>query len=219
MREDQLLPIVVAGAFVVVVIVFVAISRRTGAIGVMLRELAASAGWTNVQKLFMSPAGVKGTWRSFPVELSYHLRQKGVPQRLILKVRAQTDSRLMVKRRFTGFFSNRPLTWFGPPLIEVRQPAAAEFWIRGDEAALAERLFGDSAVASVMYTNLVARFDEIRLDRRGLRITRALDDHLVTAKYAMPRFAVRLDVTKFEPIAREELALAEALVNKLSMLS
>src|SRR6266498_919079 len=124
-REDQLVVLVVAIAFVVVVVVLVAVSRRTGAIGQMLRDLATSAGWSNLQKLFMSSAGVKGTWRSFPVELSYHLRQKGVPQRLILKVRARTDSRLIVKRRFTGFFSNRPLTWFGPPLIEVRQSSSA----------------------------------------------------------------------------------------------
>jgi hypothetical protein len=217
--RDSLVGILVFGIVVVaVILIVVAGSRGMTAIRELLRSLATSAGWTDLRNAFMVAAGVKGTWRSFPVALSYMGRQKGTPQRLILNVGARSDSRLIIKRRFTGLF-NRPLTWFGPPLIELRHSSAEELWVRADEPTLAERLFGDSSLAALMGTNLVARFDEIRIDRGGLRLTRALDDRLVKEKYGMATFAFRPDTEKLEPIAREELALAEALVNKLSMMS
>ena len=217
--RDPLIGILVFGIVVVVVILIAVVaSRSMTAIRELLRSLATSAGWTDLRNVFMAGAGVKGTWRSFPVALSYMGRQKSVPQRLILKVGARSDSRLIIKRRFTGLFGNRPLTWFGPPLIELKHSSAEELWVRADEPMLAERLFGDSSLAASMWTNLVARFDEIRVDKRGLRLTRALDDRLVKEKYGMARFAFRPDPEKLEPIAREELALAEALVTKLSMM-
>jgi hypothetical protein len=206
--------IAVVAAFVI--LIFLAVNRRTGTIRDLLRSLAASAGWTDLRNVFFAAAGVKGMWRSFPAQLSYHARQKGVPQRLILTVTAQTDTALIVKRRFSGVFGNKPLAWFGPPLIEVHQPAAEGFWVRGD-VMLADRFFSEASLASKISENVVARFDEIRIDRKGLRITRALDDRRVRQKYGLPAFSMGFNAAQFEPIAREELALAEALAGKLTM--
>jgi hypothetical protein len=218
MREDQVVLVAVGVAAVVAIAVLVLASRRTTAVRQLLVDLATAAGWTNQRNVFLAASGVKGTWRSFPVSLSYHARQKGVPQRLILKVRAQTDARLIVKRKFEGLLSNRPLTWFGPPLVDVHQPAAAELWVRSDEAASAERIFSDADVVKKIADNVVARFDEIRVDRNGLRITRAIDEQAVRKKYGF-EFTIAFDPKRYETIAGEELALADALVSRLSMMA
>ena len=199
-----------------VIWILLAVNRRTATIRDLLRSLAASAGWTDLRNVFFAAAGVKGMWRSFPAQLSYHARQKGVPQRLILTVTAHTETALIVKRRFTGVFGNKPLAWFGPPVIEVHQPAAEGFWVRGD-VMLADRFFSDASVAPKISENVVARFDEIRIGSKGLRITRSLDDRLVRQKYGLPAFSMRFNAAQFEPIAREELALAEAMAGKLTM--
>ena len=70
--------------------------------------------------------------------------------------------------------------------------------------------------AALIANNLVAPFDEIRIGPKGLRIVRSLDDRPVRAKYNMPAFTWRFEPSRFEPIAREEVALSQALVDKLS---
>ncbi len=216
MREEVAVFFGIAVAVVITITAVAFASRRTKEIRQILAGLATSAGWSGLRNAFLAAAGVKGTWRSFPVELSYHQRQKGTPERLVLKVRARTDGRLIVKRKFEGFFSNRPLTWFGPPVIDLHQPAAAELWVRSDQPALAERLLGDSDLARRLVENLLARFDEVKIDRRGLKIARALDERPVRVKYGIGAFSMKFDPSRYESIAREELALAEALVERLA---
>ena len=199
---------------VIIVLLMLVVSRRSAAIREMLMEVANTAGWTNLETVSFIGSGVKGMWRQFPVELVYRQRQKGVPQRFVLKVTAQSDRYLNIKRKFDGFFSNRPLTWFGAPVIDVHQPSASQMWVRGD-ASLGERLFADANVASLIATNLIARFDEIRVDGSGLRVTRAIDERIVRTRYNMPGFTMTFDPKQFAVIAREEIALAEAMVGRL----
>lgn len=216
MNQQQvgiLIAIMLAG-FIPVMLVVV-IRRRARAILEVLRQAATAAGWTGFRNTFFAGTGLKGTWRSLPVELSYFARGRGVPERLILKVRATSGATLIVKRKYFGLFSNRPFTFFGPPLIEVRNPTAAALWIRG-EPALAERLFADTAIPEMISSNLVARFDEIRVNHRGLRIVRAIDDGAVRAKYGIPAFSWHVDAARYEPIVREQLALAQVLIERLS---
>lgn len=205
---------IVALAMVALMLV---VNRRSASVRELLRRIVESSGWTNLQNVSFIASGVSGMWRQFPVELVYRQRQKSTPQRFVLKITAQTDSHLNVKRRFEGWFSNRPLTWFGAPLIEMHQPSASQMWVRGDPA-LAERVFADANLASMIATNLVARFDEIQAGGSGLRITRALDDRVVRTKYNMPSFTMAFDPKPFEPIAREQIALAEAMVEKLAVM-
>lgn len=217
MTMRDLLPVAsfVAIFIVILTLVLVAVNRRAKVVNALLHRIAEASGWTNLQNLFFASTGVRGTWRQFPAELAYRQRQKGAPQRLVVRIEARSDAQLIIKRKFDGVFSNRPLTWFGPPLIEVHQPSAAQVWVRGDPS-LAERIFADSKLASMIGTNLIARFDELKVDARGLRITRSLDSREAKAKYDIPTFALSGDVNKFEPIAREQIELAEAMVGKLA---
>ncbi len=218
-RDDEFLPILAFIGFgLFATLILLLISRRGTAVRDLLREMATSAGWTGLRNLVLVSSGVKGMWRQFPVELGYRPRQKGVPSRLTLKVRARADARLNIKRRFEGFLSNRPMTWFGPPIVELHQPAASMMWVRGD-GALAERVFADAGLASLLSANLVGRFDEVNVDGKGLRIVRALDEKPVRQKYGMPAFSMSFDARQYAPIAREEIALAEAMVQKLSMMT
>lgn len=209
------LPIVCFVLFgVLMVALITTLNRRSGAVRELLRTITSAAGWTDLQNVSFIASGVKGMWRQFPVEFVFRQRQKGVPQRFILRISARSDTYLNVKRRFEGFFSNKPLTWFGAPLIDVHQPSASQFWVRGDPS-LAGRMFGDPKVASLIATNLVARFDELQVDGSGLRLTRALDDRNVRMKYNMPSFTLAFNARQFEPIAHEQIELAEAMVAKL----
>lgn len=217
-NEEFSIILVIIGFGLFAGLILLLVSRRGNAVRDLLREVATAAGWTDLRNLVLASSGVKGMWRQFPVELGYRPRQKGVPSRLTLRVRARADARLNIKRRFEGFLSNRPLTWFGPPIVELHQPAASMMWVRGDRA-LAERVFADAQVASLLSANLVARFDEVNVDGKGLRIVRALDEKPVRQKYGMPAFSMSFDAGQYAPIAREEIALAEAIAQKLSMMA
>ncbi|HEX7419277.1 MAG TPA: hypothetical protein VF505_05290 [Thermoanaerobaculia bacterium] len=209
------LPIILFVLFgVLIVALITTLNRRSAAIREMLRGIVEPAGWTTLTNVSFIGSGLKGEWRQFPAEFVFRQRQKGAPQRFILRISARSDTYLNVKRRFEGFFSNKPLTWFGAPLIDVHQPAASQFWVRGDPS-LAERIFSDPKVASLIAANLVARFDELQVDGSGLRITRALDDRNVRMKYNMPSFTMAFNARQFEPIAHEQIVLAEAMVAKL----
>jgi hypothetical protein len=214
MSETTTVIIAVGAAAVFAALAVILASRRTSGVRDMLAAVATSAGWSDLRSSFVFASGVKATWRSFPVDLAYLPAQKGVPQRLRTRIRAQSDALLTIKRRFPGVFSNKPIAWFGPPLIDVHHPAAAELWVRGD-AALAERLFGDTSLMSMISSNVVARFDEIRIDRRGLSVLRSLDDRNVRELYGLRKFQWTPDPEQFEPIAREEIALAQSLSQKL----
>jgi hypothetical protein len=189
----------------VLVFVLIAMHKQGRAVIEMLLRIAQSAEWTNVQSSSFPRPTVRGTWRQFPVSLRYGQHQKNAPRRLDLMISAQTDHNIRIQRRFEGFFSNRPLTWFGPPLIDVHQPSASQMWVRGDPQ-LAERLFADPKLASLFATNLVTRFDVVKIDSNALRVTRSLE---------RPGARFRFDLSSSERIAREIIELAESMVEKL----
>ena len=204
----------VVGIFTIVVVHFV--RKHIAAIRDVLGRVVSAAGWSEVRSTFLGAAGVKGMWQSFPVRLRYHQRQKSIPERLVLTVRAQTDARLIVRRKLPGLFSNR--RWFGPPVIEMRQREAADLWVQGDQPTLAERLFSDAEMVQKIVANLLASQDEIRIDNRGLKITRALDEVPPRIRFGLGLRGFKFDANRYETIAREELALVEALVKRLSVL-
>lgn len=195
-----LLPFGIIALFLVFVLV--SLHKQAVAVNEMFLRLAQSAGWTNVRTSSFPRPTLRGTWRQFPVALRYGQHQKNAPRRLDLMISAQTDHNIRIQRRFEGFFSNRPLTWFGPPLVDVHQPAASPMWVRGDPQ-LAERLFSDPKIASLLATNLVARFDVVKIDSTALRITRSLE---------RPGARFRFELRSTEMIAREMIELAEAIV-------
>lgn len=191
---------------VVLVLVLISLNKQLRQVNEMLVRVAESSGWTNLETSSFLRASVRGLWRQFPVELRYGQHQKNAPRRLTLLISAHTDQIIDIRRRFGGLFSNRPLTWFGPPLIDVHQPSASPMWVRGG-AQLAERLFADPNVAALIATNLVRRFDRIVIDSKALRMTRSLEG---------PGARFRFDAAVTERIAREMIELAETIVGKLT---
>lgn len=217
MSEPAIVFVVIAVVVLLMVPVVLLVSRRGSAIRDMLRGVATAAGWADVTNLKLQH-GVRGIWRSFPVSFAYMARQKSTPQRLTVKIGARSDVRLVVKRRFDGFLSNKPLAWFGPRVVELHAPAAGPFWVRADEVNLAERLFAEAPIAAAIDSAIVARFDELRVTPKGLRVVRAVDQTPVREKYGFPKFSLGLEPSRFEPLAREEWNAAEAVANKLSLM-
>ncbi|HSP35383.1 MAG TPA: hypothetical protein VLU46_13800 [Thermoanaerobaculia bacterium] len=215
--SDELTAIVIVAAIAAAVVTLVVLvgRRRNRAIRDMLLPIVTAAGWADVRPASFGWIGLRGVWRSYPVELAYAARQKSVPQRFILRVKAPSSSRLSVKRRMYGFLT-RPFTMFGPPLVEMRHPGAQELWVRADDMALAERVFFDDKTARLIAGNLVAAYDEVLVNSKGVRITRSLDDRPVRKKYDFAMVTMSFDPQRFAPIIHEEIALAEALVDKIS---
>lgn len=207
MTHDQTVALFAGSVIAAIVagIVYLA-NRRSNEIRATLLPIVTAAGWAGAERKRFATA-VKGVWHSLPAQIAFHARQKSVPARLILMLRAPGVSRLIVQRRTKYLFHNRPLAWFGPPLIDVHHPAGQELWVRSDEPAFAERVFGDEKLVSMISRNLTDAFDEVRVDRKGVRITRALPN---TAN------AFRIDATVIETTARDEVAIAEALLRKVT---
>jgi hypothetical protein len=158
----------------------------------------------------------RAQWRGFEVELRHIGRQKGVPERLQLTVNTASPARVIVKRR--GGFMSKPLTLFGPPLVEPMNPALREqFWIRSDELALVERLFARAEVAPEFARNLLARFDVTDLQPKQLRILRAVDDSAVKKHFNRPFLKFGHDYELIETIASEEWKLATVIVEALGL--
>jgi hypothetical protein len=179
-----------------------------------LSGLVKSFGWEAPHRIWWSGAW-RGRWRGFGVELRHIGRQKNIPERLRLTINAASPARLMVKRR-DGFLS-KPLTLFGPPIVEPINPAVrAQFWIRSDELALVERLFARADAAPEFERNLIARFDEVALSLKQLRILRAIDESPVKKRFSRS-FKFGRDYELIETVAAEEWKLAMTIVATLGL--
>ena len=199
----QFVPFAVGALLLVGVII--AVRKQSTAVQQMMIGVAQAAGWSDLQASLFPRPTVRGTWQQFPVVLRFGPHQKNAPRRLSLEITAQTDHSIEIQRRFGGLFSNKPLTWFGAPLIDVHQPAAEPMWVRGDPQ-LAERLFADPKLGSLISTNMVTRFDRVKIDNSALRVTRSLQ---------LPGSRLRFDLESADRVAREMIELAEAIVEKL----
>jgi hypothetical protein len=198
-------------AFAIIAIV----RMRSPALAERLSRLVKSFGWEAPNRIWWSGAW-RGRWRGFPVELRHIGRQKNIPERLRLTINAASPARLMVKRR-SGFL-DKPLTLFGPPMVEPMNAALREhFWIRSDELAFVERLFARADVEPEFERNLIARFDEVELKPKQLRILRAIDDSAVKKHFNRPFFKFGRDYEEIDTIATEEWRLAVMIIETMGL--
>jgi hypothetical protein len=182
-------------------------SRRSSAIGRGLVSMAREAGWQNPEAMKFLAAGVYGQWNGFDISVRRVPRQKAIPEKVVARVRLQAPARLSIARRTQGFRGGRPITLFGPPLVEMRDGSGGEFWIRTDEMTLAERLFANASIPAMLKSNLVSRFDFVGLSGDTLRIVRA-------------NLSSRFGGESTEQLllaAREELELAGAIIQTLAL--
>jgi hypothetical protein len=200
---------------VIVIWIITTVMRRSSAVTKHLLALVSSFGWEAPRRVWWNGA-IRGRWRGFNVEVRHIGRQKNVPERLMLTVSATSPARISVSRR--GGFMSKPLTLFGPPLVEPMNVANREqFWIRSDELALVERLFSRAEVAPEFERNLIAKFDAVNLQSNRLRIVRALDDRNVKQRFHRPWFRFRPDLELIDTVAGEEWKLAVMIVETLGL--
>lgn len=194
------------GAAMIALIVLIA-TMSTRRVIDALEAFARSAGWQNVVRLRLR-TGVAGLWNGVAVRLRHQGRYKSTPERLITTVERPASSRVIIKRKFKGFWT-RPLTWFGPPLVETH---AQDLWVRSDEVSFVNRLFADSRIVSLIEQNLVEAFDEVRIDRSGIRITRALDEKNMRQRMDRSRWGGGYHEPTMVAVMPEEWELAQELM-------
>ena len=215
MREDQTVWIVIAAIAVFVIALVVLLAKKSSALSELLMRLAASFGWEGPRRVWWNGA-IRGRWRGIPVELRHMARYKGVPERILLTVNAASQARVIIKHR--GGFLSKPMTLFGPPIVEPANMADREqYWVRSDELVYVERLFARKEVAPALEPNLIARFDVVDLRPRQLRILRAVDDSAVKKRFGRPFLKFGRDYELIETIATEEWRLAVVIVEALGL--
>ena len=179
-----------------VVVVFQ--SNRAKRLRERLVMMAREMGWSEVTVTTFFMSGVRGTWNGYPVRIRLVPRQKSIPERLVSNIRVQAPARVTIMRRQRGLFSGRPVSLFGPPVVDL--PLYQQFWIRSDEITLIERLMRGSAAAMIDRI-LRSRYDVLRMTRDDLLVQR------VSA--SEPDEVARL--------AREELDLLRAVIDALAL--
>jgi hypothetical protein len=217
MSDAQGIGVIFGGAFVLLVMILVVISRNASGLQKRLLLLATSFGWEEPRRLWWWNGSMRGRWRGMKVEMQHMGRYKGTPERLLLTVEAASPARVKIKRR-TGGFLSKPITLFGPPLVEPMNLADRErYWIRSDELAFVERLFAHAEVVPALDPNLIAGFDVVDLKPRQLRILRAIDDRAVKKHFNRPFLKLSRDLELIETIATEEWRLAVVIVETLGL--
>ena len=217
MSDTQGISLIFGGALVFLVAILVLISRNSSTLQKRLLSLATSFGWEEPRRIWWWNGSMRGRWRGMNVQMQHMGRYKGVPERLLLTLKTASPARVKIKRR-TGGFLSKPITIFGPPLVEPMNIADRErYWIRSDELVFAERLFAHAEVAPVLEPNLIAGFDVVDLRPKALRILRAIDDRAVKKHFNRPFLKLGRDYELIETIATEEWRLAVVIVESLGL--
>jgi hypothetical protein len=191
------------------------VAKRSSALTQRLSELAISFGWAGLRRIWWNGAW-RGQWRGFDVQLRHNGRHKNIPEHIVLTVSAASPARVMVKRR-CGFLS-KPLTLFGPPMVEpMNFPNREQFWIRSDETAFVERLFSNAEMTAEIERNLIAGFDVVDLQPKGVRIVRSLDEGAVKKQFGRNGIRFRADLELIDEIAAEEWKLAVMIIETLGL--
>jgi len=188
--------IVVAGLFLIIVMVVQ--SNQSKRLRERLEMMAREMGWAELRSSGFFVLMVQGIWNGYSVRVRRLARQKYTPERIATTIRIQAPARIIVTRRQHGIFAGRPVTLFGPPLVEL--PLYSQFWIRADEITLAERLMNSSA-AAMLDRLLQTRFDFLRLG----------GDQLVVQRVSAS------DPDNVARLAREELELLRVVIDALAL--
>jgi hypothetical protein len=215
MNEEQTVWIVVAAIVVFAIALVVLLAKKSSTLSERLMQQATSFGWEAPRRIWWNGA-IRARWRGIPVELRHMARYKGVPERILLTVNVASQARVIIKHR--GGFMSKPLTLFGPPIVEPMNIANREqYWVRSDELVYVERLLARAEVAPALEPNLIARFDVVDLRPRQLRILRAVDDSAVKKRFNRPFLKFGRDYELIDTIASEEWRLAVVIVEALGL--
>lgn len=208
----------VALSILVAALLIMFMVRKGNQIQRSLAALAERWGWQDVKRPWGLGGAVAGIWNGLPVRIEHRSRYKGVPERLILTIKAQSQARLIMTKRFGDHFWQRPFLMFGPPLVTpMGLSAPGQFWIRSDQQMLVETLFGDSSIAPLLTQNMISQFDSVNLNARRLRLQRALDDYQVKKHFERPMIGIGADLPFIGSVAQAEWELASAIARRLNL--
>jgi hypothetical protein len=188
----------IIGVSVFLILIFLVQSNRAKRLCERLELLAREMGWSEVGSSFFYGLAVEGVWNGYNVRIRRLARRKGAPERIVSSISVQTPARIIITRRQHGVFAGRPLTLFGPPLVDL--PLYSQFWIRADEITLADRLMHSSA-AAILDRILVSRDDLFRMGGDDLLIQRVSSN----------------DPDEVARLAREELELLRGVIDGLAL--
>ena len=215
MRDVQIVWFFFGGIIVLSGAVLAFAARRSSTLQNRLLPLVTSLGWEGPRRIWWNGT-MLGRWRGMEVRLQHMGRYKGIPERLQLTVRTASPARVIVKHR--GGFMSKPLTLFGPPIVEPMNIANREqFWFRSNELVFVERLLAHAEVAPELERNLIARFDVVDLKPKKLVILRAVDDSAVKKRFNRPFLKFGRDYELIDTIASEEWRLAVLIVETLGL--
>lgn len=170
-----------------------------------LRQLAVGFGWQDLRKPFFAVTlSVTGTWKGRPVALRYRPPSKNSPPYVLTAVSLALPGRFELRGQPQhDAFWNRPIVLFGPPAIDLFDPAdAAEFRAWADDRTALDRLFALPEIRPLLSENLQVGRGSLRLKSGVLRVRRP------TRIFASFRPGSNPD--EVCAIAREEWALLEA---------
>ena len=208
--------VVIAVSIVAGGLVLAFLAKRSTALSERLRQLVVTFGWEGPRRVWWNGA-IRGRWQGLDVEMRHMGRYKSMPERLLLMMSTSSPARVIVKRK-TGGFLSKPMTLFGPPLVEPMNIADRErYWVRSDELVFAERLFAHAEVALALEPNLIAAFDVVDLESKQLRIMRAIDERSVKKHFNRPMIKFGRDYDLIETVAKEEWRLAAVIVQALGL--
>src|SRR5436305_4738580 len=115
MTDVQIVWMVTGGIIVFAAAILAFAAKRSTTLSELLMRLATSFGWEAPRQVWWNGA-IRGRWRGIAVELRHMARYKGVPERLLLTVNVGSQARVIIKHR--GGFLSKPMTLFGPPIVE-----------------------------------------------------------------------------------------------------
>jgi hypothetical protein len=170
-----------------------------------LGRLATGFGWEDLRKPFFAVALlVRGTWKGRPVALRYRPPSKNSPPYVSVEIAVPLPGRFELRSRPQHLaFWNRPIALFGPPAVDLFDPAdAAGFRAWADDRSALDRLLALPGIRPLLSENLQAGGGSLRLKNGVLRVRRA------TRIFASFRLGPNPD--QVCAIAREEWALLAA---------
>lgn len=170
-----------------------------------LQRLAAGFGWEDLRKPFFAVALlVTGTWKGRPVALRYRPPSKNSPPYVSTEIGLALPGRFELRGRPQHLaFWNRPIAFFGPPAVDLFDPAdAAEFRAWADDRSVLDRLFALPGIRPLLSENLQAGGGSLRLKNGVLRVRRSTR--------ILASFRLGPNPDQVCAIAREEWALLAA---------
>lgn len=173
-----------------------------------LFELAGTLGWTDVRKPVLGIAAVRGMWNGRAVSFGWQGQRKNTPPYLSAEIDVARPGRIVIRSRTAkeSFFL-RPIMIFGPPRVELFDPAdQARYRVWASDRSLVDSLLAIPGIRERLDPNL-AEGGALSLKNGRLKIRRPL------RKPVGLRLAFRMgpDLERVRAIALEEWGLISAV--------